>query len=117
MKMSRNDKVGILIDSALGRCNPQEQQTVDDLMAGDFESQHINEDIKNAFCALSALPAHEPSGDLVSQTLQRIEQYRTTQKLIAHESRRPMYSPTFSLRELLTVAAVLVVMTLLFVPS
>jgi len=117
MKMSRNDKVGILIDSALGKCSAQEQRTVDELMAGDFESQHISEDIKNALSALSTLPSHEPLNDLVPQTLQRIEQYQTTQKLIVHESRRPMYSPTFSLRELLTVAAVLVVMVMLFVPS
>jgi hypothetical protein len=117
MKMSRNEKAGILIDSALGKCSAQEQKTVDDLMAGDFESQHISEDIKNALSALSVLPSHEPLNDLVPQTLQRIEQYQTTQKLIVHEARRPMYSATFSLRELLTVAAVLVVMVMLFVPS
>lgn len=106
-----------MIDSALGQCNDQEHKTVDNLLAGDFESQHISEDIKNALSALSTLPSHEPLGDLVSRTIQRIEQYQTTQHLIAHESRRPMYSPTFSLREVLTVAAVLVVMVLLFVPS
>jgi hypothetical protein len=117
MKMSRNEKAGILIDSALGQCNDRERKTVDDLLAGDFEAQHISDDIKNALSALAALPSHEPFDDLVPQTIQRIEQYRTTQNLIAHESRRPMYSPTFSLREVLTVAAVLVVMVLLFVPS
>jgi hypothetical protein len=86
-------------------------------LAGDFEAQHISEDIKNALSALDALPSHEPFDDLVPQTLQRIEQYQTTQKLIVHESRRPMYQATFSLREVLTVAAVLLVMVMLFVPS
>jgi hypothetical protein len=78
----------------------------------------LHRNIAHTFGAMELLPEHEAPGDLVARTMARIRQAQQTDALIAREEvGRGVRSPTFSLREALVMAASLLIVAFLFIPS
>lgn len=117
MNAQENDE-SLLIGFVFGKLEPDEKAAVGQKLADDEDLRRLHRDIMNTADALRALPEHEPPSDLVANTFKRIAQARQTDALIAREEvGRGVVRPTFSLRELLAVAATVLIAISLFVPS
>jgi prepilin-type processing-associated H-X9-DG protein len=109
----------LLLDYTLGRCRREVAEGVAKRLAGDEDFARRHEALRHTLAALDRLPEADPPEDLVDRTVARIESARRTEELLVREelSRRRAFWPTFSVRELTAVAAVLVLMVSVFVPS
>jgi len=97
----------MLIDFALGRCEADQRQAIEDRLAHDEAFAAHHRDVANTLAALDAAGEAEPPADLVGRTMAQIRQRRQTDALIAREGvSAPTRRPTFSLRELAAIASV-----------
>lgn len=117
MNTHKNEEA-LLIDSALGELEEAQAATVAHRLAKDEPFQKRHRDVQNALKALDLLPECEPPGDLAQKTLKRIAQARQTDALIAREELgRSNPLSTFTMRELFGVAACLLMILVVSVPS
>ena len=116
MTEQRKKDEALLIDYLLDRCDEATGREVEMRLEKDTGFRALRGDLTNAFDALKLLGAPEASEDLADRTLARIASAR--QSTAARTRRELMRAgrPTFSLRELATVAAAAIIMALLFVP-
>lgn len=108
MKQDEQDQ---LIDFLLGQCGPDVAAEVRRRLAQDGRFRAVHDNIAKTLSAMSLVGEIEPPENLVSRTLARIRQHQQTNALLAREQlavRRGR--PTFLLRELAAVAAILVLM-------
>lgn len=108
MKQDERDQ---LIDFLLGQCEPDVAADIRRRLEHDGRFCAIHDNIAKTLGAISLVGEIEPPEDLVSRTLARVRQHQQTNALLAREQltgRRGR--PTFLLRELAAVAAVLVLM-------
>jgi hypothetical protein len=117
MNAQEND-VSLLIDFCLDQLDAQTALAVRQRMQRDADFRALHQNIARSFQALNLLPEPEAPADLVRRTMARIRQARQTDALIAREEiGRGMRSPTFSLREAGVMAASLLIVAFLFIPS
>lgn len=118
MSSRQSDDDGLIIDLLLGRCDARQRGEIEERLAGEPGLRSLKQDVQNALSAMELLPEVEPSGDLVSRTLQRVASTRLTNALIAREQKGHRWSfSTFSMREAGTIAAAVLLLAALFVPS
>lgn len=109
----------LLIDYVLGRCEPGPAENVRLRLREDPALRNVHESLTRTFAALGLCQDAAPSADLADRTVRlvlkhRRRQARTTgQELVGRGTLRPM----FSLRELVAVAAAVVLMGAVVVPS
>lgn len=116
--MQRNDDEILLIDYLLGRCDQATAAEVEERLRGERELEKLHTDLQNTLSAVGLVVDVEPPADLVDKTLGRIRHQRQIESLLARqELKHSAIRPTFAMRELITVAAAVVVMALVFVPS
>jgi prepilin-type processing-associated H-X9-DG protein len=117
MNDSRNHDEQLLIDYVLGEA--EEPESIRRRIEENPQFAALYADIRKTFGAMALVPELEPPEDLVDRTLQRIGAAQRTRQLIEREelTRRKVFRPTFSLRELSAVAAVALVLVAVFVPS
>lgn len=107
-----------LIDFLRGELSPQERQEVLERLDADDGFRRVHDDIANALEAMRLSGEIDPPEGLVEATIARIGRVRRTEALLAkEEARRPAIWPTFSLRELTAVAAAVILMAAILVPS
>jgi hypothetical protein len=108
----------LLVDFLLGRCDEATAQTVRQRLASDDAFRRRHADMGNAFSALGRLPEAPPAPDLVARTMASIRSARGLDALIARqETSRRVLRPTFSMREVAAVAATLLILASVFIPS
>lgn len=108
----------ILMDFLRDELSPQDRQQVADRLSRDESFRKLRGDIANTFAAISLAPEAQPPDDLIQNTMARVHQVQRTEALLAkEESRRISARATFSLRELTTVAAAVIVMAVVLIPS
>ena len=108
----------MLTDFLRGELSASDNKEVQDRLDRDEPFKRLHDDISNTFAAMKLLPEDAPPEDLVNTTLARIDQARRTEALLAREEgRRAVTFPTFSLRELSAVAAAVILMAAILVPS
>ncbi|OQB85917.1 MAG: hypothetical protein BWX88_01534 [Planctomycetes bacterium ADurb.Bin126] len=108
----------LVIDFVLGRCDEQARRQAEERSERDAEFRNLCRSVSNTLRVLDLAVEHEPPGDLAARTLRRIEQARRTDALLAREElARRRFRPTFSFREIASVAAALLLMAGIFVPS
>lgn len=119
--MSQNQRwndEGALTDFLRGELSAAEKKEVQERLGNDESFRRLHDDISHTFAAMGMLPQIEPPQRLVADTMARIRQVRRTDALLAREeSRRMAAGATFSFRELGAVAAALILMAAIFVPS
>ena len=109
---------GVLIDFLRGELAAEESRQVRDRLATDAAYRRLHDDIANALAAVSLLPEYQPPETLVENTLARVRQAMRTEAILAREEgRRAAYRPTFSFRELVGIAAAVIFMAVVFIPS
>lgn len=114
----RSQDEALLIDELLGRCDAATAEQVRRRLAEDESFRRLHGDLSRALGALGLLAEREPPETLVNDTLARVRGARRTEALLAREEiRRGVVRPTFSWRELATLAAAVVVLAAIFVPS
>jgi len=116
MAEQREKDEALLIDYLLGRRDEATGRQVELRLEEDPEFRTLRDDLAGAFDALKLLGAPEAPEDLADRTLARIASARQS---TAARTRRQLAGtgrPTFSLKELGTVAAAAIIMALLFVP-
>lgn len=108
----------VLIDYVLGRLDGPQRDEVKDRLARDESFQQLLQDVTNTLSAVGLYGDAEPPRDLVARTMARIAQEQQIKRLVARQeiARRP-FAPTFSLRELAAIAAMALIMAVIFVPS
>jgi len=108
----------ILIDYLLGRCEHSQAERTRARLGSDANFRRFHDDLANALGALKLAPEHDPPEDLVARTMSRIASAQRTDALLRREQlRRRAPLPTMALRELAAVAAVVVLMAAILVPS
>jgi len=116
MNTRPNDEL-LLIDAVLDRLDSDQARQVQERLAGDKAFRDLHRDLTNTVRALELLPACEAPNDLVAKTLHCIRQARQTDALIAREELGRSYRPTFSMREAFAVAASILIIAGVFIPS
>lgn len=117
MNAQENDE-SLLIDFCLGKLDAMTASAVRQRIQRDADFSALHQNIARSFQALNLLPEPEAPADLVRRTMARIHQARQTDALIAREEiGRGVRSPTFSLREAMVMAASLLIVAFLFIPS
>lgn len=118
MTDQKHDNEVLLIDFLLGRCDEAQESKVRDRLSSEKAFRNLHDQISHTFSALSLAPQVAPPAELVEKTLRRIRQAQQTQALLSREQlSKRLLRPTFSLRELATVAAAVILMAFIFVPS
>ena len=113
-----NDDERILIDFLLGHCAASQEQEVRDRLGRDADFQALCESLRNTFSTVGLLPEVQPPQDLVARTLARIRSAKQIDALLAREeSSRRRIGPAFTFREVGVLAAAVVVLAVIFVPS
>ena len=108
----------LLIDFLRGELPADQHGQVQERLEKDESFRQLRDDLANTFSALDLVAEAETPGDLAESTLERLRQVRRTEALLAKEqTRRPMVSSTFSLRELLGAAAAILLVIAVLVPS
>ncbi len=118
MTDSRKDDVALLIDFVSGQCPPQLAEQVKQRLAEEPEFKALRETVANTFEAINLLGEHDPPAGLADRTIAAIRQKQQVHALIAREeAARPVSRRVFSMRELSVIAAVLLVLAAVFIPS
>jgi len=117
MTEQRHNDEMLLLDYLLGRCQEQEAQEVRGRLEADAEFRKLHDDIRNALAALRLSSEEEPPEDLADRTLSAIRSAKQTETLLARQElgRRAVW-PTFSLRELAAMVAMVVLLAGIFIP-
>jgi competence protein ComGC len=116
--ITRDDEI-VLIDYLTGRLDPPEAETLRRRLESEDRLRQRRDTIARTFAAMDLAPRVEPPDDLVANTLAHIAAADRTHRLIASQQlARPRgYWHTFNLRELAAIAAVILIMVGVFVPS
>ncbi|MHC4982591.1 MAG: type II secretion system protein [Planctomycetota bacterium] len=118
MRERRDSDEKVLIDFLLGRCDHAQAEAVRQRLEEDEDFRNLHRDLANTFAALKLAPQFEPPENIVDETLTRVRQQRATEALLAKEKPAGRFlAPTFSLRELGAVAAVVLILAAIFIPS
>ena len=108
----------LLIDYVWGQGDPATRQQIEQRLGSDPSFKQLHDDLARTHRAVNLTPQVEPPDDLVAKTIARIRQARQVDALITRqELSRTGATPTFSLRELIGVAAAVIILAMLFVPS
>ncbi len=117
MNDSRQDEQ-LLIDFVLGRCDEATTETVRGRLAEDPEFAVLHGNIAATFEALSRYEVPAPADNLVERTMARVLATRRSEALAAAQPARPSVRfPTFSVRELVALAAAVLLVAAIVVPS
>jgi len=113
----QNDEI-ILIDFLLGQLPPEEAQLLRARMQAEPELRKLHDNLANTFAAMDLAPQPQAPAGLAERTLARIAAAERTDTLIAMEQRaaRP-FRPTFSLRELAAMVAIMLVAVGMILPA
>ncbi len=117
--MSKNDDEVLLVDYLKDALEAPQKEQVKHRLAAEPDLRQLLEDLRNTVAAVGMLPQVQPPSDLVAKTMARIQAARRTDALIAREEAhrgRPGLG-TFSYRELGALAASILVLAAIFVPS
>jgi hypothetical protein len=115
---TRQQDEEFLIDRAVGQHDPGAAEPFEKRLDEEADLQKLDRDIQHTLAALKALPEFEPPASLTAETMQRIARHRRTEALIAQAELAPRpASPTFTWREGAAVAAAVLLMASIFVPS
>jgi prepilin-type processing-associated H-X9-DG protein len=119
MSDQRREDEQLLIDYVLNQCSDADRQRVEQRLDEDEQLAALHENIKRSFLAMELAPRENPPEDLLERTMSRIESAKRTRQLIEQQemTRGRAYWPTFSLRELSAMAAVVLLLVAVFVPS
>ena len=118
MTDSHQDDLALLIDFVLGQCPAQLADQVRGRLTEEPEFQELHDSVADCFAAISLAPDYEPPPGLAERTVAGIRQKQRVDALITREeAARPTARRVFSLRELTTVAAVLLILAAVFIPS
>ncbi len=108
----------VLIDYLTGRCDEQTRLEVAKRLKTDEAFSALRQDMANTLAAMDLAPQPEAPADLAERTMERI--FRQT-AAAGKASRRDLtwrgIRPTFSFRELATVASVILILSAIFIPS
>lgn len=117
--MSNNDDEVVLIDYLTGSLDPTQKEQVKQRLASEPDLARLMDDLRNTAAAIHMLPQVQPPPDIVTKTMARIQAARRTDALIAREEthRGRFAPPTFSYRELGALAASILLLAAIFVPS
>jgi len=108
MPQSQTNNQQLLTDYVLGRLSPQARQQLSQRIETEPELRRLHDNIRNTFSAMGLATEVEPPADLVARTMARIRSARQTDALLAREqlTRRDVIRPTFSIREIAAIAAI-----------
>ena len=108
----------LLIEYLLGRCSPAEAAEVRRRLETDEAFAALCAHYSDALAALKSYPVPAPPAELVERTLARVRAMRRAEAVVqAGPMERPAALPLLSFRELLALAAVLVLAFGVLVPS
>lgn len=108
----------LLIDFASGGCDERTAEEVTRRLREEPELARQHQAITRLIDLIAAAPVPEVPEGLAQRTIQRVRTIRQTEALIAsQQNQRPHSLSTFSMRELIAVAAAVVLMVALLVPS
>jgi type II secretory pathway pseudopilin PulG len=108
----------LLIDFVSGGCDEQAAAQITQRLREEPELARQHQAITRLIALMAAAPPPEAPAGLAQRTIQRVRTIRQTEALIADQQhQRPVSLSTFSMRELIAVAAVVVLMVALLVPS
>jgi hypothetical protein len=117
-KSNQQQDDSILIDFLRGECSPDEAAAVKSRLLTDADFKRLHDDLQRTFRAMALCPSAEPPDDLVARTVARVRQARRMDVLVAREEvGRGVPLAVFSWRELLAVAASVMLVAALFVPA
>ena len=108
-----------MVDFLLGRCDHQQDQQARQRLLAEPQLRALHDDVKNTFKALDLAPEPQTPPDIVERTLNRVRQDHHIRLLIANQEarRRPIFAPTFSLREAGAVVAAIALIAIVLVPA
>ena len=108
----------LLIDFLLGKCDQAQAEEVVRRLRTDEAFHKLHDDLNHTFAAFGALPEPVAAGNLTERALQMIRQSGPDNtRLAASRLGGRSAAPTFSLRELAGIAAAVVLMAAIFIPS
>ena len=108
----------LLIDALQGRLSPEARAELDARLEAEPDLRALRDGLANALAGLDLGMEAEPPAGLVDRTLDHIAGIQRTNALLAmQETRGRRWRSTFSLREIGAIAAILLVMVGLLVPS
>lgn len=108
----------LLIDYVLGRCDPEQVREVQALLSADKDFAGEYESLRRVFATLGTYPAEEPPEDLSARTMARVRAARGTEALLeGQRTARVRMTRTFSARDLVAVAAMLLLAVGILFPS
>ncbi|MGC9454338.1 MAG: hypothetical protein ACP5HU_05690 [Phycisphaerae bacterium] len=118
MTRQRIEDESKLLDFLRGECDERQAEEIRSRLREDEQFRRLHDSMANALKAMELLPEREPGEDLTQRTVAKVRRHRRTQELIAREeAQRGAFRPTFRLRELAAVAAVLIVLGSVMVPA
>lgn len=108
----------LLIEFLLGRADAEQGREIARRLPTDAPLRRLKQDVANTLAAMKLLPPVEPPANLLARTMARIDSARQAAARAARrEASRPWSNSTFSLRELAAVAASLLLIVTILVPS
>jgi type II secretory pathway pseudopilin PulG len=108
----------LLIDYLLGRASPEQAHRVEARLQSDDAFRRRKDAVANTFAAIRLLPQAAPPAGLVSRTVALVAQARKTEQSVARrETARPWAVSTFTLKEALAVAASILLLVSVLIPS
>jgi hypothetical protein len=116
--ITHDDEI-VLIDYLTGRLDREEADALEARLESDDRLRQRRDTIARSFAALDLAPQPEAPDDLLADTLAHIAAAEKTERLLARQqiARPGGYWHTFNLRELAAIAAAIVLMIGVFVPS
>ncbi len=118
MSIKDKDDISVLIDYVLGSCEVSVAETIRRRIEEDADFARLHQNIVHTFAAMRLAPPPAPPQDLIEATMARIrQQVRISQLIAREESTRRVSLPTFSMRELGAVAAAVLILAAVFIPS
>ena len=119
MRQNNNLDEILLIDFLRNRLDADKAEGVRKRLEEDLDLRELKDNLTNTFAALDRAPKPTPPGDLVEKTLNRIASVQRTNALLSLQQLEPTrrFRPTFSMKELLAIAAVTLIAVGIFIPS
>lgn len=108
----------LMIDFLRGRLADEEAERLRRRIEEEPELRKLRDNLVNTFAALDLMPQPEAPADLAERTLAGIASLERTDALIAlQQSHRRSFRPTFSLRELAAMIAIMLVAAGIIMPA
>jgi type II secretory pathway pseudopilin PulG len=108
----------LLIDYLLGRASAEQSRQVEAKLRSEDAFRRRKDAIECTFAAIRLLPQAQPPEGLVARTVARVALARKADEYVARqETARPWAVSTFTLKEALAVAASIILIVSVFVPS